>query len=280
MAKTIYVNGNILITSSEFKYNLEDGALYPIPEGAEVIEPTELIDGYPCLIIDDNFSGSLFNAYRASRGLSAQNRSSYYYNSDPEEIYQKYIEKKSEYLRMLEDVNQGNLKEKDAFYKLLMVNAIMILETFVRDLIVSKVASSEDCFNSYYSNIYGELKEKEQNRYNQMSAGKLERTIIKNLFDESYSCAKKINSYFQTIYGFTEAVCSGTQIGKFIQERHLIAHKNAKEKDGEYKEYSYKDASKAIIEVDKVVEKIMEEIKKIKQYDDKKEKKLPRQSRE
>ena len=55
MAQTIYVKGNILIKTANYKFNAEDGCLSPVPEGAEVIIPSTIVEGTPCLIIDDNF---------------------------------------------------------------------------------------------------------------------------------------------------------------------------------------------------------------------------------
>jgi len=53
------------------------------------------------------------------------------------------------------------------------------------------------------------------------------------------------------------AVCSGTIIGNYIQERHDIYHKNARGKDGSYKKYNSNDVKKAIIEDEKVINNIM-----------------------
>ena len=52
MAKKVYVDGSILIKTSDFKYE-GAGALFDIPEDAETIEPNEVIDGVPFLVIDD-----------------------------------------------------------------------------------------------------------------------------------------------------------------------------------------------------------------------------------
>ena len=62
MAKIIYVKGNILVNTKNFKYKGEDGCLFPIPEGATTIEPTTEINGSPFLVIDDRSPYSIFNS--------------------------------------------------------------------------------------------------------------------------------------------------------------------------------------------------------------------------
>ena len=62
MAKKVYVNGSILIKTSDFKYE-GAGALFGIPDGAETIETNDVIDGLPFLVIDDERPQSMFNDF-------------------------------------------------------------------------------------------------------------------------------------------------------------------------------------------------------------------------
>ena len=182
---------------------------------------------------------------------------SYYYNSDAAEVYQNYQERKMELLYMLDNLEHIQLDNKPFLYKLMMGNAITILDSFVRDIIVSKITSSEENFNSYYSTFYDNLKEDRKAKLDQMNRGTLERSIIKELYEDNYSSAKKINGIIKNVFGCSNAVCSGTIIGNYIQERHDIYHKNARGKDGSYKKYNSNDVKKAIIEDEKVINNIM-----------------------
>ena len=239
MARTIYVKGNILVKTEDYKYNTGDGCLYSIPEGADVIIPSTIVDGSPCLIIDNKFPHSIFNTYRATGGLASMVITSYYYNSDAAEVYQNYQERKMELLNMLDNLEHIQLENKPFLYKLMMGNAITILDSFIRDIIVSKITSSEENFNSYFSTFYNGLKVEKKAKFDLMDRGTLERSIIKELYEDNYSSANKINGIIKIVFNCPNAVCSGTNIGKYIQERHDIFHKNA------------------IIEDEKVINKIM-----------------------
>jgi len=257
MARTIYVKGNILVKTEDYKYNTGDGCLFPIPEGADVIIPSTIVDGSPCLIIDNNFPYSIFNTYRATGGFSSMVNTSYYYNSDANEVYHNYQERKAEILNMLDNLEHIQLENRSFLYKLMMGNAITILDSFVRDIIVSKITSSEEFFNSYYSTFYRDLNEVRKAKFDQMDRGTQERSIIKELYEDNYSSAKKINGIIISVFGCPNVVCSGTNIGNYIKERHEIYHKNSRKKDGSYKKYNSNDVKKAIIEDEKVINNIM-----------------------
>lgn len=68
MAKKVYVNGSVLIITSDFKYE-GAGAMFDIPEDAETIEPNEVIEGEPFLVIDDERPQSMFYEYYAKRRI-------------------------------------------------------------------------------------------------------------------------------------------------------------------------------------------------------------------
>ena len=146
MTKIIYVKGGILINSKNFKYKGEDGCMFPIPEGAKAIEPTTEIEGSPFLIIDDKSPYSIFDTYRATGAFSTCHQSSYYYNTDANEIYHNYLDNNHQFESMIESVNSARIKEEGILYKFLIISVISMFESFVRDLIVSKVSSCEECF--------------------------------------------------------------------------------------------------------------------------------------
>jgi hypothetical protein len=257
MAKTIYVRGNILVKTEDYKYNIDDGALYTIPEGAEIINPTKVVEGSPCLVIENDFRYSIFNIYRATGSLASIGTTSYYYNSDANEVYQNYKKQRIELDNMLDSIEHVQIENKEFLYKLMMGNAITILESFVRDIILAKITSSEENFISYYSLFYNNLSNQDRDEFNRMDQGSLERRVIKRTYDDTYSNAKKVNRMMKLLFNTHDCVCSGTNIGNYIQERHDIFHKNARMKNGSYKIYEYTDVKKAINEDEKVINKIM-----------------------
>ena len=163
----------------------------------------------------------------------------------------------SQFESMLENTNNVGIKEDSILYKFLIVSVISIFESFIRDLIVSRVSSCEESFNNHYSKVYNSLSDKRKEQFDRMTRGELERKILLMLYEESFSNASKINNSFKDVYNFPDCVCSGTNIGKFIKMRHQIAHKNARKEDGTYDVYYIKDVKNAVRETNKVVEKIM-----------------------
>ena len=253
MAEIIYIRGNILVKTEDYKYSGGDGCLFPIPNGVTPLEPSTTVEGSPCLIIDENFCGSIFNSYRATGSFTAISKSSYYFNSDINTVYENYLNKKGELEGALNMIVEIEHQGKNVLFKYLFVNAITLFDSFFRDVFISKVLSSEDTFNSFYSQYYNTLHENKKRELDMLSQGAKERYIIKVLYDENFSNARKVNKYVKYLFNITDDVCTGTNIGSFIKERHFISHKNARNKDGSYKIYTNEDVIKALKETDKVI---------------------------
>ena len=63
MVKTIFVNGNLLVKTQYFM-PIDIGVGYETPpEGAIILDPKDEVDGYKCLLIDDDHPQSLFYEY-------------------------------------------------------------------------------------------------------------------------------------------------------------------------------------------------------------------------
>ena len=117
MGKVYYVNGNILIRTRDFKYHVEDGCLYQIPDNANVLEPNEIVDGVPCFVIDDKNSISIFDTFRASGGFSSVTSGSYYYNSSYQEVYENYISQRKELADFIDIISDNCNFNKSYAYK-------------------------------------------------------------------------------------------------------------------------------------------------------------------
>ena len=65
MGRRLYVDGNIVIMTPYFICP-DMGAGFGIPKDAEVIKTNDIIEGSPCLVIDEDRPQSLFNEYYAT----------------------------------------------------------------------------------------------------------------------------------------------------------------------------------------------------------------------
>ena len=166
MGKKVYVDGSILIKTTDFKYE-GAGALSDIPEGAETIEPNELIDGSPYLVIDDKRPQSMFNEYYTKGDFTTLFCWSYYLNSNYQIAYDNFIKRKNEIECLLESVNKLAPLQQELTYKLLLLNVVTLFDAFVCETIVSKITSSKECFDNYYAKFYNSLTKNKQLHFRQ-----------------------------------------------------------------------------------------------------------------
>ena len=121
MGKVYYVNGNILIRTRDFKYHVEDGCLYQIPDNANVLEPNEIVDGSPCFVIDDKNFISIFDTFRVSGGYTSLCSGSYYFNSSNQEVYENYLSQRNELVSFINSISYDSKENKPFAYKLIFM---------------------------------------------------------------------------------------------------------------------------------------------------------------
>lgn len=261
MGKKVYVDGSILIKTTDFKYE-GAGALFDIPEGAETHRPNEVIDGVPFLVIDDKRPQSMFNDYYAKGGFTSLYSWSYYLNSNYHIAYDNFINRKNEIECLLEGVNKMSPLQQELTYKLLLLNVVTLFDAFVCETIVSKITSSKECFDNYYAKFYDNLTHRKKQHFNKLDRGKLEQEVVNSILERSYANVDRINQIYSSVYGFEIGLCRDSDIDQLFQWRHRIVHRNGREKDGSFHQFVEKDVRKAITVISQVVEIIMSRIKK------------------
>jgi len=262
MAKKVYVNGSILIKTSDFKYE-GAGALFDIPEGAETIEPNDMIDGIPFLIIDDKRPQSMFNEYYAKGGFTTLNSWSYYLNSNSQKAYDNYKDRKDEIECLLEGVNQLDTRQQELTYKLLLLNVVTLFDAFVCETIVSKITSSKECFDAFYDKYYDSLTNNMKKHFDRLSRGELECEIVKKQLKVSYADVKSVNKIYRKVWGFDYDIFKDNNLQDWFDWRHRIVHRNGREKDGTFHQFCFDDVKKALVDIDTAVNHIMFIISKL-----------------
>lgn len=256
MAKKVYVDGSILIKTSDFKYE-GAGALFDIPEDAETIEPNEIIDGVPFLVIDDKRPQSMFNEYYAKGDFTTLYCWSYYLNSNYQIAFDNYINRKNEIECLLEAVNGMASLQQELTYKLLLLNVVTLFDAFVCETILSRITSSKECFDNYYAKFYNRLTKNKQQHFNKLDRGKLEQEVISSILEMSYANVDRVNQIYSSVYGFEIGLCKDSDIDLLFQWRHRIVHRNGREKDGSFHHFSENDVRKALAVITHIVETIM-----------------------
>ena len=262
MAKKVYVNGSILIKTSDFKYE-GAGALFDIPEGAETIEPNDMIDGMPFLIIDDKRPQSMFNEYYAKGGFTTLNCWSYYLNSNSQKAYDNYKDRKDEIECILEGVNKLNTRQQELTYKLLLLNVVTIFDAFVCETIVSRITSSIDCFDAFYERFYDELTDNKKRHFDKLSRGELEREILMGQLMKSFANVERVNQAYKKVWNLDFDICEGHDLQDWFDWRHRIVHRNGREKDGTFHQFCLDDVKKVLVDIDNAVNHIMFLISKL-----------------
>lgn len=262
MAKKVYVNGSILVKTSDFKYE-GAGALYNIPEGAETIEPNDVIDGLPCLVIDDERPQSMFNEYYAKGGFTTLYCWSYYLNSNSQKAYDNFKDRKSEIECLLEGANMLSNCQQELTYKLLVLNVVTLFDAFVCETVVSKIASSKECFDAFYERVYDDLTNNKKKHFDKLSRGQLEREVLMNQLMKSFANVEMVNCIYKKVWDLDFDICEHNNLQVWFDWRHRIVHRNGREKNGTYHQFCLDDVEKALVDIDAAVNNIMSIISKL-----------------
>ena len=265
MGKKVYVNGSVLIKTSDFKYE-GAGALFDIPEDAETIEPNEVIDGVPFLVIDDKRPLSMFNEYYAKGGFTTLYCWSYYLNSNYQIAYDNYKNRKNEIECLLEGVSILAPLQQELTYKLLLLNVVTLFDAFVCETIVSQITSSEECFDTFYKNFYDDLTNNKKRHFDNLSRGELEHEVLMSQLMMSFANNERVNHIYRMVWNLDFDICKDHNLQNWFEWRHRIVHRNGREKDGTYHQFSLNDVRKALSDIDAAVNHIVVILKK--QYDE------------
>lgn len=253
---TIYVDGSILIKTSDFKYQGAE-CLFDIPEGAETIEPNDVIDGVPFLVIDDERPQSMFNEYYAKGGFTSLYGWSYYLNSNSQKAYDNYKDRKDEIEYLLEGINKLDPRQQELTYKLLLLNVVTLFDAFVCETIVSKITSSKECFDAFYERFYDDLTKQRKRHFDKLSRGELEREVVMSQLGKSYASVERVNQIYKNGWKITFDICEGYNLQDWFDWRHRIVHRNGREKDGSYHQFCLDDVRSALVDIDDAVKHIM-----------------------
>lgn len=260
MGKINYVNGTILIRTREFRYHVEDTCLCKIPDGVNVLEPNTIVDGSPCYVIDDINSLSIFDNFMATGGYTSLESGSYYFNSSYQEVYDNYLLQKNELKEFANSVIDDKYINKSFAYKLIFMNAMTLLDSFVCELYISKLTSNEELFSKQLKYVKNDKREKGWFRKKLREYGpNEERAFIYYIRNQSYINSSKINEIIKNISSYDKDIIpEKSSIEKWIKLRHDVAHNNAREIDGDFHRFTKDEIRTVICDVENLIRKIMD----------------------
>lgn len=261
MAKDIYIDGTLLIAHPDFKFQTGTEALCSIPEGAEVWELNDLDRGL--FVIDENHPVSIFNTYHATKGVTSLSLGSYYLNSHFIKAFQTYKQQYREIKNNLEEVKLMNNKTvQNSLFKLIYLHMITILDAFICETLISKITSSEDCFDKFCKWYINELPQKASCRLLELDKGHFEQQIIKDIMKTSFADWSKIKCYFYHVYGIgnMHKLCDVSKMKNYFKMRHRIVHRNAREKTGEFHVFTEKEVKTIMNDINTFVLNIFKKL--------------------
>ena len=263
MEKIIYVNGGIVINTPFFKC-VDAGAFFDSPPvGAEIIEPnTEDSNGYRFLEINDEHPQSIFNAYYAKYEFA-----SYYIGA--EFLYKSYDDVYADYMTRINNIKSvialksESLEQQLILNRLFYLSIVASLETYICDIVLTKITECKKTFGGYYRCFYKSLRKEKKKELSELENngldGKIEQIVIDNVLNQSYCSVSKIKKDFDYLFGI-QIFDDQSIIENHFKVRHLLAHKNGRTKNGEYLNINSEALSKLINDSQLFVDQISRKI--------------------
>lgn len=258
--KKYYVNGGILIVTPFFKY-AGAGAAFgadAIP-GCEIISPTNrLPSGEEYLLIDDNHPQSMFAAYYAKTFFTTGYCWAPLFHKSYEDDYSEFCNKVQD-AKKLSKLSCENEIDPDVS-SLLMRHAFLTvlsaLDTFIADTVLTRITNDEEAFYSFVrqTNNYKGCEKDIQDGKN----GFAEQKVIEFVLSHSYLNKDSIKEAYLSLFDFSVTV--NNTLTDLFRQRHLIAHRGGRQKDGNYIRYTKEEIDDAIIKVDAFAKAILTQI--------------------
>lgn len=260
--KKYYVNGGIEINTPFFK-QMGAGAGYEIEmvPGCEVLPTThKLPTGEDYLLIDEDFPQTMFAEYYAKTFFSTG------YCWAPM-FHKTYEDDYSEFQARLNDARvlmklKAQLKGAPAgscalLSRYAFFTVLSALDTFLADIVLTRITNDETAFyqlarrTKNYRNCEADF---EAGKY-----GVVEQKVIEYVLKQSYLNADSIKETLNMLFGFSVVVDS--TLKDLFRQRHRIAHRGGRLRDGSFVEYSPDEINNTIVLIDGFVVKIIEQIR-------------------
>lgn len=265
--KRIYVNGGIVIMTPFFRHQ-DVGCQYDIPpENCEIMECDNQIEGKPCIIIEENCAPSIFNEYYAKTFFSTLYSWAPFFHKTYNDCYTEYQNKIAEIVELTTIANISPQMERNILLHVFL-GIIAVLDTFVCDTILTKISCNKESFLTYFQKILlvkcsdQEKKGKEEaleRIWNDNEMGSTEQEVIDHVLKESYSNVKTIKNIYKRLFGIS--ICdTGGKMTKYFRTRHLIAHRNGRQKSGESYECTRDVIMKLVTDSNDFVKQILNKI--------------------
>lgn len=251
MRKKVYVDGGIVIDTPYFKYQ-GCGCIVEIPSAdVDKITPNDCINGSPCLVITEKQMPSVFKEYYTKDFFSTNTRWASIFSNTIEDCFNSFHNSIDDVKKLIV-FNDVNDQTRQTLYRLSLVSIIAALDTLISDLIIFAVSRDSNLFLKVVDLLYSgtpkaHILERILRMWCDNTLDSAEQEVFESILRKSYSSSKEIKNYLNKIYGISISISK--KIKETIHIRHIIAHRNGRQKDGSYYVLTKDDLLSLITEV-------------------------------
>ena len=246
MGKRIYVNGNIIV-KTQFFMPREMWCGYPDPPGgAIVVEPMDVVDGIPCLLIDDKHPQSLFNEYFARGDVAFGQMATSYLSASYLDSIHEYRKRVEEVCAVVKKVAGWENPERALVYRMAYVNVMTALDAFICYVLLKRSIQDEALFNKLMNELApGGKIEKWQNYIDDGNVGKWEQEAIELVLRTPFLDTERIDEAFAAVK-FMRLEYDRKEMKHYYRIRHLLVHRSGRQKDDSEIDVTYEMLAKLI----------------------------------
>lgn len=234
MNTLIYVNGGILIKTPFFKYSNAGCYYNNPPEGAEIIEANNIIDGVPCIIITEKNAPSFFKEYYAKTEFTTLYDFAPFFKNTLQDCHKEFCDKIGEIYDLIRE-NDVSKDTRQNLYRLSLVAVVSALDSYISGIVLFAATKDRNIFletaRKYCKNKASDIISRITKMWCDNIFDSAEQEVVDEVLKTSYSNLKRINDdVLKSIY--CVALPKNVDISDILNLRHIIVHRNGKRKDG------------------------------------------------
>ena len=231
MSKKVFINGNIVIKTRYFVPK-EIGCGYSEPPaGSIILEPSDEVEGMPCLLIDDEHPQSLFNEYYAKGFVTTDAIASSYLIASYQECIHEYAKRVEDICKFIRYVASWEEKDKTLAYKMAYVTILTALDALICYVVLKRSIRDEFLFKDIMFFMAPKTKccfWVDMIDIGQI--GKWEQDAIRYIQRSSFLNTNTIDEVFNKL-GFARLVYDRNEIRRYFRVRHIIIHRSGRQRD-------------------------------------------------
>lgn len=259
--KKYYIDGGILITTPFFKY-VGGGAGFgmgSVPD-CEVIPTTNTLPtGEDYLLIDDEHPQSMFAEYYAKSFFTTGYCWAPLFHKTYNDDYSEFKDRLNDARQLMRLADQNDCSETSALLsRQSFLTVLSALDTFIADTVLTRITNDEDIFYQFLrrTNNYSGCEED----IGLDKKGVAEQKVLDYVLRHSYLNPDSIKETYKTLFSFSIVVQN--EMKELFHQRHLIAHRGGRKKDGSFIKYSSNEIEDTIRKTESFAQDILMKILK------------------